>query len=151
LNAKIVYLDTSAIVKRYVLERGTEVVKALYLSAWNGEAKISFSLWNIGEVLGVLDKYRQKRWLGDNEYKASRKMFLSETIRMLKLEILKIVPVKLSIVVESWRLIENYHIYEADAIQIASLRSINASEFYTADKKLCEIVGKEGIKAICLD
>jgi predicted nucleic acid-binding protein len=53
-------------------------------------------------------------------------------------------------IVESWRLIENCRIYEADAIQIASLRSINASEFYTADKKLCEIAGKEGIKAICL-
>jgi len=44
LNAKIVYLDTSAIIKRYVLERGTEAVKALYLSAWSGEAKIAFSL-----------------------------------------------------------------------------------------------------------
>jgi predicted nucleic acid-binding protein len=54
-------------------------------------------------------------------------------------------------VVESWRLIENYRIYEADAIQIASLRSVNASEFYTADRKLCEIAGNEGIKAICLD
>jgi predicted nucleic acid-binding protein len=78
-------------------------------------------------------------------------MFLSETIRMLKLEIPKIVPVKLNIIVESWRHVENYRIYEADAIQIASLRSINASEFYTADRKLCEIAGNEGIKAICLD
>jgi hypothetical protein len=34
----------------------------------------------------------KRGWLGDNEYKASRKMFLSEAIRMLKLEILKIVP-----------------------------------------------------------
>jgi len=53
-------LNTNAIVKRYVLERVTNVIKALYLSAWNSEVKLSFSLWNIGEVLGVLSKYRQK-------------------------------------------------------------------------------------------
>jgi len=151
LNTKIVYLDTSAIVKRYVLERGTEVVKALYSNAWNGEVRLSFSLWNIGEVLGALDKYRQRGLLGDNEYRASRKMFLSETIRMLKLGILKIVPLKLSIVVESWRIIEKHHIYEADAIQIVSAMHIKASELYTADKRLCEIADEEGIKVICIE
>ena len=151
MSTRIVYLDSSAVVKRYILERGTEVVRALYLSAWNGEVKLCFSLWNIGEVLGVLDKYRERGWLGDSEYKASRKMFLSETIRMLKLGILKIVPIRLSIVVESWRIIENYHIYEADALQIASAKHIKASELYTADKKLCEIASKEGIKVICIE
>jgi len=64
LSAKVIYLDTSAVVKRYVLESGTDVVKALYLSAWNGELKLSFSLWNIGEVLGVLSKYCQRGSLG---------------------------------------------------------------------------------------
>ncbi|MCI4435282.1 MAG: type II toxin-antitoxin system VapC family toxin [Ignisphaera sp.] len=73
MSTKIVYLDSSAVVKRYILERGTEVVRALYLSAWNGEVKLCFSLWNIGEVLGVLDKYRERGWLGDSEYKAARK------------------------------------------------------------------------------
>jgi len=52
---KIVYLDTSAIVKRYIQEAGSDVVASLYSSAWQGSVKISFSPWNIGEVLGVLD------------------------------------------------------------------------------------------------
>ena len=45
---KIVYLDTSAIVKRYIQEAGSDVVASLYSSAWQGDVKISFSLWNIG-------------------------------------------------------------------------------------------------------
>jgi len=135
LSTRVVYLDTSAVVKRYVLESGSDVVKALYLSAWNGGVKLSFSLWNISEILGVLSKYYQRGLLGSSEYKAARGMFLSETIRMLKLGLLKIVPLKLDIITESWRIIEKYNIYEADAIQITSAKYIKASEFYTADKK----------------
>jgi len=137
-------------VKRYVLEHGTDVIKTLYLSAWNGEVKLSFSLWNIGEILGVLDRYHQRGWLGDNEYRAARGMFLSETIRMLRLGLLKIVPLRLNIVTESWKIIEKHHIYEADAIQIASAKHIKALELYTADKKLCDIASKEGIKVVCI-
>jgi len=150
LSTRVVYLDTSAVVKRYVLESGTDVVKALYLSAWNGEVKLSFSLWNIGEMLGVLGKYRQRGSLGDSEYRAARGMFLSETIRMLRLGLLKIVPLKLDIITESWRIVEKYSIYEADAIQITSAKYVKASEFYTADKELCDIAVKEGVKAVCI-
>jgi len=148
LSIKVVYLDTSAVVKRYVLESGTDVVKALYSSAWNGEVKLSFSLWNIGEILGVLSKYRQRGSLGDSEYRTARGMFLSETIRMLRLGLLKIVPLKLNIITESWRIIEKHNIYEADAIQITSAKYIKASELYTADKKLCDIAIEEGVKAV---
>ena len=49
----IVYLDSSAIVKRYILESGSEVVSNVYCKALNGELTLSFSTWNIGEVLGV--------------------------------------------------------------------------------------------------
>uniref|UniRef100_A0A7J3Z7H5 PIN domain-containing protein n=1 Tax=Ignisphaera aggregans TaxID=334771 RepID=A0A7J3Z7H5_9CREN len=77
-------------------------------------------------------------------------MFLSETIKMLKLGILKIIPIRLSIVVESWKIIERYHTYEADALQIASAKHIKATELRTADKRLCDVAGKEGIKVICI-
>jgi predicted nucleic acid-binding protein len=138
------------VVKRYVLERGTDVVKALYSSAWNGEVKLSFSLWNIGEILDVLNRYRQRGWLGDSEYRTARVMFLSETVRMLRLGLLKIVPLRLSIVSESWKIVEKHNIYEADAIQIASAKHIKASELYTADKKLCDVASKEGVKVVCI-
>lgn len=150
MSTRVVYLDTSVVVKRYVLERGTDVVKALYSSAWNGEVKLSFSLWNIGEILDVLNRYRQRGWLGDSEYRTARVMFLSKTVRMLRLGLLKIVPLRLSIVSESWKIVEKHNIYEADAIQIASAKHIKASELYTADKKLCDVASKEGVKVVCI-
>jgi len=51
------YLDSSAIVKRYVLEEGTKKVQETYLEALNGAASLYFSIWNIGEVLGALHAY----------------------------------------------------------------------------------------------
>ncbi len=53
---QIVYLDSSAMVKRYVEEPGSEEVRKTYLRVYSGEIIISCNVWNIGEVLGVFDK-----------------------------------------------------------------------------------------------
>ena len=56
-NDQTTHLDTSAIVKRYITENGTDKVDELYEEAHAGKIRISFSLWNIREVAVVLDKY----------------------------------------------------------------------------------------------
>ncbi|BES82353.1 hypothetical protein PABY_19200 [Pyrodictium abyssi] len=53
MSRPIVYLDSSAIVGRHVLEPGSRYVRSIYARAYGGEAKISFSVWNIGKVLGA--------------------------------------------------------------------------------------------------
>ena len=54
MNVKSVYLDSSAIVKRYVAEKGSKVIDKIYDKAENSQLKIVFSIWNIGEVIGVV-------------------------------------------------------------------------------------------------
>ena len=46
------YLDSSAIVKRYIIEPGSLAVDEVSHRAESREAIAAFSLWNIGEVLG---------------------------------------------------------------------------------------------------
>jgi len=41
----IVYLDSSAIVKRYISEPGSDAVSKVYHRALNGELILSFSAW----------------------------------------------------------------------------------------------------------
>lgn len=147
MSAYVAYLDTSAIVKRYILEHGSDEVAALYSRAWGGDVKLSFSLWNIGEALGVFDKYHRRGWIAASDYKLVKGRFLDEVVRMLKLGVLKLVPLRLSIVVDTWRLIEEHHIYEADALQVASAKYVKADEFYTADEELCDIAATQGFKA----
>lgn len=150
MKEQTVYLDSSAIVKRYVKEHGSEEVRKQYLKAYAGEIKIAFNVWNVGEVLGTLDKARTLKRLSDEDYKLARKRFLLEIKRMMKLNVLTIIPLKLRILKESWAIIEKYHTYQADAIQIVSAKYINASNFMTGDKKLHEIALEEKINTTYL-
>lgn len=69
---------------------------------------------------------------------------------MKRLGILKIIPLYSSILIGSWELLEKYHIYQADAIQIESARRVNASEFYTADKRLHQVALSEDLNSFLI-
>ena len=148
MREEIVYLDTSALVKRYVLEPGSDFIRKLYLRAYSGEVVLSFSAWNIGEVLGVLDKARGVGRISSEAYAVSRKRFLAETRRLAKLGSLTIVPLRMKILVEAWKLIEKHHIYEADAVQISSAKYASAQQLITGDKKLHQSAQIEGVKSV---
>jgi len=147
MKEQIMYLDTSAIIKRYIREHGSDYVGKVYLSCYSGETVISFSLWNIGEVLGVLDKARIIGRIDSNEYSIVRKRFILESRRMMKLGALLVVPLKIGILKDSWKLIEKHHTNEADAIQMASAKYVKASLFLTGDKRLYEVSESEGLKS----
>jgi len=159
MNATIIYLDSTAIVKRYIKERGSDGVREFYVKAYNGEHRLSFSLWNIGEVLWAFDRARRVNRLDEDEYYLVRGRFLIETRRLSRLGILDLIPLKIAdliplkiaILIESWRLIEKYHIYEADAIQIASAKHIKAENLLASDKRLYEIALSEGLNSIYLE
>jgi len=55
-------------------------------------------------------------------------------VRLLKLKLLRIVPVKTRLLMRTWPLIEKYHIYEADALQIVSAKHVKAKELYTGER-----------------
>jgi len=72
-------------VKRYVEERGSEVVDTAYAKAETGELRLAFSIWNIGEVLGVLDRYSSKGLLSAETMKTAPLDFISESTKMVRL------------------------------------------------------------------
>lgn len=146
----VIYLDTSAIVKRYVYERGSEVVVGFYNKALSGVLKLAFSIWNIGEVLGVLDRYARRGALDLELWKTARRNFLGETRRLAVFNVLKLVEISPGLLKESWGLVEKHHIYQADALQIVSAKYIRAGEFITADKPLCGVAKNEGLNVVCI-
>ncbi len=150
MNAKIIYLDSSAIIKRYIDEPGTSMVRKVFLEAYTGETRIAFSIWNIGEVLGAFDKARRLGRIAEREHILVRGRFLSELKRMIKLNILIIIPIKAKILKEAWRIIEKYHVYQADALQVASAKYVSANMFLTGDVKLHNVALTEGLESIAL-
>jgi len=144
MDVQSVYLDTSAIVKRYVVEEHTDFVDALYDRAHAGELVIGFSIWNIGELAVVLDKY-ERRGILTNAKTLFGKL-LGETRLLIRLGQLTLVPLNLNVIVSATGYVFKHGIYIADAIQLASAKTFDA--FLTYDRKLAQIAYAEGLSIL---
>ncbi|RLF13405.1 MAG: PIN domain nuclease [Thermoprotei archaeon] len=143
-----VYLDSSAIVKRYVKEPGSQAVRALYLKAYAGDVELAFSLWNVGEVLGALARAARLGRLSSTRYAVARARFIAETRRLLRLRAAVAVPVRSRVLRESWRLVESRGLYEADALQLASAKYVGARRLVTGDRLLHDVAVEEGLEGV---
>ena len=141
------YLDSSTILKRYVTEPGTETTDFIFDRAESGEVAISFSLWNIGEVLGVLDERRRRGWLSEGEFKEALEMLSNELFKLMRLRALEIVLISAPILIETWGIILDRHVYEADALQITTCTYTHGDALLSSDENLVEASRKLGLKA----
>jgi uncharacterized protein len=87
-------MDTSALVKRYIDEHGSEIVDNIYKDAYQGIKRLSFSYWNIAEAVIVFDKYAKR--LGVDAKEIVRYM-LRESITLSRLNRLITVSVNPSV------------------------------------------------------
>jgi len=147
MNVKLVYLDSSSVVKRYIEEEGSGVVDKVYEKAEASKLRFTFSIWNVGEVLGVLDRYLSRQLLSEDSFKKSLSDFLSESIKMARLGSLQILPITTRSLTESWLLVLKHHLYMADALQLSTSKEAGCSLLLSADDKLIQAAKEEGIEA----
>ncbi|MEM3676748.1 MAG: hypothetical protein QW176_01205 [Candidatus Bathyarchaeia archaeon] len=50
--------------------------------------------------------------------------------------------------VEAWDLIEKYHLYQVNALQVVSAKAVNATQFSTGDKRVHEVARAEGLNSL---
>ncbi|MBO3804166.1 MAG: hypothetical protein JTT11_09940 [Candidatus Brockarchaeota archaeon] len=62
--------------KRYVEEKASEVVDEVYEMAEAGKLKIAFSIWNVGEVIGVLDRHVSRRLISAEMFRTVLSKFI---------------------------------------------------------------------------
>jgi predicted nucleic acid-binding protein len=144
---EVYFLDTSAIVKRYVLEPGSSLVDEVYSNAYRGLVKLAFSYWNIAEAAVVFDKYERRLGLNARRLLSS---LLSESATLSRLRRLLVVGVSPSILRESVELVLRHHVYVAEALQVASAKSIKSDRFVTGDGDLARIAEAEGLSTVYL-
>ena len=146
MNERRIYLDTSAVVKRYAKEEDSEAVDKIYADTEMRKSRICFSLWNIGEAVGIFDRYRKTA-----DPKERTRIFLDETIRLLGNDSLEIGAVSADILSHAIQMLLKHHMYIADALQLASALDFKADEFVTADGRLAKAAEKEGLEVVELD
>lgn len=145
------YLDSSTIVKRYVAERGSDSTARIYEKSEMKEITICFSIWNIGETIGVIDYYHRRDWISEDQCTRALGGLAGETIRLMRIEALELLPVSSSTLSETWDLVRKYHIYQADALQIVSCMRLGTDTLLSADKALLEAAENEGLSSVNIE
>ena len=142
------YLDTSALVKRYVEEPGSRIMDNLFNEAYRGVSIIVFSYWNIGEAAFVFDKY-SRRNPGINPTKQIRDL-IREAKTLINLNKVIITGMTPQILIDSIKYVLKHYIYLADALQMASAKYSYSNVFVTGDRKLSRIAEREGLKPLII-
>lgn len=148
MEDNLVYMDSSAILKRYLMEEGTEEVDALYRKAEKGEVTLCFSIWNIGEVIGVLDRYMTRKLITGAQFREALNLFYGETEKHVRLGSLIIEPLGHEVLTDSWTLLLKHHIYVADAVQLSTARKLKSDSFISADNQLAQRASDEGFEVL---
>jgi predicted nucleic acid-binding protein len=147
MSARNVYLDTSTIVKRYIEQKGSKLVDNIYDRAEVGALKLSFSMWNVGELIGALDQHLSRKIISEMQLRTSTRDFVAETIKLSRLGHLNIRSPTAKIFADAWYLVFLSHICEADAIQIATAKSLECDLFLSADAELIEVAKQTNLQA----
>ena len=139
----IVYMDTSALVKHYVLEPGSNRV----LKFWNQADAIAISVVGYAEVLATFQrKYREQSLSDDelealiSEFKDDWSMFNRVDVKMILFPIID-------------RLLKDYRLRGFDVIHLSSCIKLHESindevVFLCADHRLLEAAEREKITTV---
>ncbi len=140
-----IYLDTSALIKRYIQEEGTEIIDLLFDRASPAIALV-ISLWNLSESMVAVDKYRRRGALSDDELRGVVRRLIAEVREYWERGVMKIVPVSPELVVETWRYILGQHVYAGDAVQLVTCVRERCDLLVAADRRLVEVCQRLGIE-----
>ena len=143
------YFDTSALVKRYRREQGTDLIDGLFADA---ESSLVISRLGIIETISALALNVRVGELPSSEYAIARKKFLGDVSKGT----LKAVRLLVAHYRGAERLIHRYattHRFRTlDALQLSTALDLHEQgridTFVCADQPLCEIAALENIAVI---
>jgi len=107
----VLYLDASALVKRYLREPGSRAVNARF---GRGE-RIFTSALSYAEIQAVLGRKYQRRELGKDAYRRARDGFIQDWLYSLN-----VLAVDTNVMASLPTLVERYSLRGADAVHLSS-------------------------------
>ncbi len=143
-----ILLDANAVLKRYVVESGSGAIEGVFRAADAGRVQIVYSLWTPGECLGVLDRLNRQGRLPPGGLAKGRRALLGESARLARLGMLTVVPLRAAIVRKAWSLLLRHHVYQADAVQVATALSEKVDAVLTSDGQVERAAKAEGLRVL---
>ncbi|MBM3748988.1 MAG: type II toxin-antitoxin system VapC family toxin [Acidobacteria bacterium] len=132
----MLYLDSSALAKRYVAEPGSDESRLL-MEANQGRLFTSVATW--AEVLSALARCARENRCSTREYRLLQRAF------SLEWNALHPIDVTLPVLAPAGRLIERHALRAYDAIQLCSALWIGRPLFACFDERLRRAAAAEGL------
>jgi hypothetical protein len=120
-----VFLDSSALAKRYVQEAGSDRLDEILSSA----SSLGVSVICVSEIVSALCRRRRESKLSAQEYPKAKQAFFQD------IEDSSVVNVKDQVVSRAVELLERWSLRSSDALHIASAAAWSAELFVSADEK----------------
>ncbi len=131
-----VFFDTSAFVKRYFHESGSDEVLA-----WCDKAsEIGLSGIVIPEIISAFCRLQRENKITASQYQQLKSLLLADT------EDIVLCDLTPSVLAQSVASLENNVLRGMDAIHIGSAAVLNVDVFISADKRQLEAATKAGLK-----
>ena len=136
----ILYCDTSALIKRYVEEQGTDAMDSL----WSASLRIATSVVAFAETAATFSRKLREGILTEKEYAVALKTFKADFDSFI------LATVTPSLNEEIERLVREYPLRGFDAIHLSSALMIKTAgnipvQFACFDRPLNEAALKEGL------
>ena len=123
-----VFLDSSALAKKYIAEKWSEKILAI----WQEAEDISLSILCVPEVLSACNRLRREKKLDEKGYQAIKGGFF------LDIEETNLINVVPSIIESAVNCFERGTMRTLDAIHVVSTMSIGSELFVTSDPRQAE-------------
>ncbi len=133
-----IYLDTSAFVKRYCEEEGSDVVNEVFESG----NEILSSYWTLAEAIAAIDRKVAKRQISEEERDFAISVLFSDVFN--RVTFVEISNEFIEAIIE---MILAHHISADDALQLFSCIISFSPIFLASDRALIRAAKEEGLKA----
>ncbi len=130
-----VFLDSSALAKRYIDEAGSQSVDDICQEA----TELCLSVICIPELISALNRRVREKSLSQKNYKAIKKA-LSEDVQ--DITIINLTP---EVISKTTRLLEDNALRAMDALHVACALEWGAELFVSSDKQQIIAAGKSGL------
>jgi len=131
-----VFLDSSALAKRYLQELGSDRLDEILASA----SSLGVSVITVSEIVSALCRRRREKKLSTQEYaKAKRALFED-------IEDSSVVNVTGEVVARAVHLLERWPLRSSDALHVASAAEWSADLFVSADERQCNAARAYGLQ-----
>lgn len=152
---KRVYFDTSAVIKEFVPEVGSDLVDSVSNAAKEGRLQIITSAWSINEAIAVFDRLTRRPV--DPLSRAEQQQIIATLVERFRdtyeHAAFRIAPIEHVIVASSRLLINELHISADDALHVYTGWVYDCDYFFIHDSKIVSRVKAaqpEGMKIVDL-